>query len=146
MQDMANVYLPNEAIEHITQSIFLRVEKAILHANYNDDDDASCSNSWKIYNSFEDKYDGITTIGMKCTEKLSTGYCLLYQVHTLNYMKKIYMEGRSGIIYSEDQCSFFLRPSHGVMAGFPSRLLKLKRARKTIKYTKERVGSIIQTR
>ena len=144
LNDMENVYMPQEAIKHIENSIKLRIEKSIINANYDEDEYSVCSDSWEIHNSYESRLYDMTLIDTKCMETLDTGTCLLYQDHTFDYYNKIYMEGRSGIMYSENLCSFFLRPSHGVMSGFPSRLLTLRRARKTIKYDK-RVGSIIQT-
>ena len=116
------------------------------HRNLNDiRKKDTCSNGWSIFNSLQSKVYNSTILSKECQIRDDLENCLRYQMHHLDYFNNIYLEGHSGIMYSESACSFYLRTSHGVMSGFPSRHFLLNRAKTTLRFH-DGVGSIIQTR
>ena len=143
LNDMKGDQYPSMATRHIEESAKLRIEKAILSAKSGKKD--TCSNGWSIFNSLQSKVYNSTILSKECQIRDDSENCLRYQIHHLDYFNNIYLEGHSGIMYSESACSFYLRTSHGVMSGFPSRHFLLNRAKTTLRFH-DGVGSIIQTR
>lgn len=141
LNDMNGDQYATMATRHIEESAKLRIQKAILSAKSTHN--TICASGWSVFNSLESKAYNATRLSTICRVELEN--CPRNQIHHLDYFNNIYLEGHSGIMYSESTCSFYLRTSHGVMSGFPSRHFLLNRARKTLHFH-DRVGSIIQTR
>ena len=139
--DAGNTSLWHEAHQALETSIFLRVANSLKRAKI--ECSYSVFNEWPagvVKTELPSACPSNGAAPVSCNEALGIGYS-----RHLVELSNVFMEHPSGIMYSEEKCSFYLGTAHGSMKGFPSAPFLFRRAKQTVKYLGQEVGSIIQT-